>query len=392
MPRAPQISPHAEGLTDQLYSPLADRARASGRPIRPLHIGDTFREPFEGARVDRLRSEAVPMMHAYAPVQGEHELRAAFSEHLLRTRGLRVSPDALQVTAGATSGFAVAIHTLLDVGDEVLLPAPYWPLVRGVVAGRGAVPVEIPFYDRIGSADFDVEAELERRITHKTAAIYVNSPSNPTGVVLGREQLAAIVNVAERHGLWILADEAYMDLAFDETPPPWFAEPEVARRTVTLYTLSKSHGIAGARIGFMTGPERVTRALRGMQMHLAYCAPRPMQYLAIAALREGYGWVEETRRLYARGAELTARAFGAPTPRGGTFLFADVSHLLPAGATSSTPFLEACADRGVLLTPGTVSGTTYERFVRVCFTSVPPTELASALDAISDLTQRSVRP
>lgn len=392
MPRAPQISPHAEGLTDSLYSPLVERAKASGRPIHPLHIGDTFREPFEGARVDRLDPQSTPMMHAYAPVQGEPSLRAEFAEHLARTRGLSIEPDALQVTAGATSGVAIAIHTLLDVGDEVLLPAPFWPLVRGVIESRGAVPVEIPFFDRLRDPGFDLEAVLERAITSKTAAIYVNSPNNPTGATLTKAELDAVVGVAMRHGLWILADEAYMDLAFDGPPPPWFAEPEVARRTVTLYTLSKSHGIAGARIGFLTGPERVTRALRGMQMHLAYCAPRPMQHLAVAALRDGYGWVEETRALYARGAELTARAFGAPTPRGGTFLFADVSRLLPEGAEDSTPFLEACADRGVLLTPGSVSGSAYERFVRVCFTSVSPTQLASALDALADLTRERARP
>lgn len=388
MPRAPGISPHAAGLTDQLYSPLTSRALASGRPVRALHVGDTYREPFEGARVDRLDPARTPGIHAYAPVQGEPELRRAFSEHLARTRDLRIGPDDLQVTAGATAGVAIAVHTLLDVGDEVLLPAPYWPLIRGVFESRGAVPVEVPFFDRLGQPGFDPVVELERRITPRTAAIYVNTPSNPTGATLDADALAGIVQLAARHGLWLFADEAYMDLAFEGHQAPWFASPEAAARTVVFYTLSKSHGIAGARIGFFHGPERVTRALRGMQMHLSYCAPRPMQHLAVAALRDGASWVDETRSLYRAAAERTARAFGVPTPRAGTFLFVDVSDRLPAEATSATAFLEACADRGVLLTPGAVSGKDYARWVRVCFTSVPPAELEDALDAIADLAHR----
>ena len=108
MPRAHAISPFADGLTDQLYSPLFERARASGRKVHPLHIGDTFRGPFEGARVEALSSDAHPDMYMYAPVQGEVALREAFSTHLRATRGVSFRAEDVQVTAGATSGVAIA--------------------------------------------------------------------------------------------------------------------------------------------------------------------------------------------------------------------------------------------------------------------------------------------
>lgn len=382
MPRMPALSPHAEALTDQLYSPLMERAQASGRPIRPLHIGDTWREPYEGARVDRIASRERPWIHTYAPVAGEPELRRAFSDHLRETRGLAVSAEQLQVTAGATSGFAAAVNTLFDVGDEVLVPAPYWPLIRGLIASRGAVPVELPFFDQLGDPTFDVERELERRVTSRTVAIYLNAPNNPSGATMSAEHLDAIARLAARHDLWVLADEAYADLVFDGSRTRTLEHPTLAARTLGFHTLSKSHGIAGARIGFVHGPDAVMRAIRGMQLHLAYCAPRPMQWSAVAALRDGRGWVEETLTFYRDAAASSARVFHAETPAAGTFLFVDVTRWLPRGSENSGAFLEACADRGVLLTPGSVSGRDYARWVRVCFTSVAPTDLASALAEI----------
>lgn len=385
MPRAHAISSFADGLTDQLYSPLLERARASGRPVQPLHIGDTFRGPFEGARVEALSSTAHPDMYMYAPVQGELALREAFAEHLAHTRGVHWRADDVQVTAGATSGIAIAVHTLLDAGDEVLLPAPFWPLVRGVITSRGAVAVEIPFFDRVEDPTFDVEAAFEKHVTPRTAAIYLNSPNNPTGASISREQLDAIARVAHRHELWVISDEAYQDLAWDGVPPAPFDHPKLRERCLTLHTLSKSHGLAGARIGFLNGPERIMRALRGMQMHLAYCAPRPMQHAAVAALREGSAWVEETRRLYRDAAQRTAGAFGVAPPRAGTFLFLDASRWLDPSEPDCSSFLRACADRGVLLTPGSVSGRDYARWVRVCFTAVGSDDLRAALEALNDV-------
>lgn len=388
MPRLPGFSSHAAGLSDQLYSPLVARARASGRTIHPLHIGDTFREPFPGAMAEQVRGAEHPLSHAYPPVQGEPVLREAFARHLTARRGVSLDPAALQVTAGATSGIAAVVQTLLDVGDEVLVPAPYWPLLRGVIAARGAVPVEVPFFDRLADPGFDPEQALESAITERTAALYLNSPNNPSGVALDRAQLDAALRVAIRHDLWIVFDEAYADLTWSGALEAPYLDPAIRERSVVLHTLSKSHGLAGARIGFLHGAERVTPALRGMQMHLAYCAPRPMQFAAARALDEGQGWVEETRALYADGARRTAEVLGARIPDGGTFVFVDVGRFLPEGARDCMPFLEACADRGVLLTPGSVSGSDYARFARICFTSVAPPALADALSAIAEVVSR----
>jgi N-succinyldiaminopimelate aminotransferase len=123
--------------------------------------------------------------------------------------GVELDPECLQVMPGATAGLAVAVAALLAPGDELVLPSPFWPLIRGIVASRGCDPVEVPFFTRLSEPGFDPEAALERAVTPRTAAIYLNDPNNPTGRVLPPEVLDAVARVARRHDLWVIADVAY---------------------------------------------------------------------------------------------------------------------------------------------------------------------------------------
>jgi N-succinyldiaminopimelate aminotransferase len=296
-----------------------------------------------------------------------------------RTRGIALDREAVQVMVGATAGFTVVCSTLLSPGDEVVILAPFWPLIRGIVRAHGAVAVELPFYDRVGQPGFDPEAALEAVITPRTVAVYVNSPSNPTGRVLPVAVVDALARVVRRHGLWLLTDEAYEDLVYTPTrPDPIWARPDVRDRAIACHTLSKSHGMAGSRVGYTHGPLEIMRAVRGVQAFLTYGAPRPLQFAAAHALAEGDAWVESTRRLYAEAGARAAEALGLPAPEGGAFLFLDATPHFHDGEDVHG-FLRRCLDAGVLLTPGNASGRDYGSWVRLCYTVVPPAELADAL-------------
>jgi N-succinyldiaminopimelate aminotransferase len=246
--------------------------------------------------------------------------------------------------------------------------------------------VQIPFFDRVDEPGFDVEAELESRVTDRSAALYINTPHNPTGAILRPATIRAMLRVAERHDLWVISDEAYEEIYFgDERPRPVWTYPEGRGRVVATHTLSKSYGLAGARIGFTHGPEEAMRAIRSAQTFSTYCAARPMQVAAAAALRHGEGWVKEARALYREAAELTARTLGVPRPPGGTFIFFDASDMLDAHDESALPFLERALDAGVLMTPGSACGDAYHRWVRLCFTSVPRSDLERALARLRPL-------
>ena len=387
MPRFPCAAPHTASFSDRVYSTLSARAqRAAGEDeVAPLHIGDTYLEPPPAFRAEMAARARSARNVRYAPVQGLPELLEAIRAKLQRHRGLNVPVERLQVMSGATAGLGVVCQALLSPGDELILPTPTWPLARGLATARAATTIEVPFFTRVGDADFDPEATLEAAVTDRSVAIYLNTPHNPTGVVLEEDIVAAIARVAKRHDLWVLADEAYEDLYYGDAPPPVWAREDLKARVIVSHTLSKSYAIAGARIGFTHGPEEIMGRVRGLQTFMTYCAPTPLQFAAARALDEGDPFLAECRARYREAARLAAEALGVEMPAGGTFVFADVSGLLGPDDVDATPILEACADVGVLVTPGLATGDDYARAIRLCYTAVEPARLSRALERIAPI-------
>ena len=382
MPRHPLHAAHAASLSDRVYGALLDEAKRRGQKFHALNVGDTYLEPLPAARAEAQRAAEHARLHNYAPVQGEPALLDAILERALRTHGSRLERENVQVMSGATGGFTVVASTLLEPDDEVVILAPFWPLIRGIVRSRGAVAVELPFYDRLGDPSFDAEAAIEAAVGPRTVALYVNSPNNPTGRVLPTTAAEAISRVVRRHELWLLADEAYEDLYYTaERPTPIWTRSELRDRSVVCHTLSKSHAMAGSRVGYTHGPSEVMRAVRGVQTFLTYCAPRPLQFGAARALEEGDAWVENARALYGEAGRRAAQTLELSPPEGGTFLFFDAKPHFRAGEDVHG-FLSRCLDAGVLLTPGSASGKDYASWVRLCFSVVPPAELEDALSRL----------
>lgn len=387
MPRHPRVAATSAGLSDRVYSALAERARSLPGPIYPLHVGDTWLDPLPAARAEAQRTADHPRLHGYAPIQGDPALLDAIRARLSQRYGADIDPECLQVMPGATAGLATAIAALLEPGDELLLPSPFWPLIRGIATSRGCAAVEVPFFTRLGDPGFDPEAELERRVTPRTAAIYLNTPHNPTGRVLADDVLAAVARVARRHDLWVLSDEAYEDLVYGEPRAPVWLRADLADRTVATHTLSKSYALAGARVGYTHGPRAAMQAVRGVQAFNLYCAARPMQLGAARALAEGDGWLAGARRAYAEAGREAAAALGVPAPESGAFLFFDASPFFRRGE-GLDGFLERCLEAGVLLTPGPACGREHETWVRLCYTAVPPERLREALRRLAPLVAR----
>jgi N-succinyldiaminopimelate aminotransferase len=382
MPRHPLVSTTSQGLSDRVYSALADRARRMPGPVFPLHVGDTWLQPPDAARDEARDCAHRARTWNYSPIQGEPVLLDAIRGRLRERHGVELDPECLQVMPGATTGLAVAVAALLEPGDELLLPSPFWPLIRGIARGRGCSAVEIPFFTRLGEAGFDPERALEEQVTPRTAAIYVNTPHNPTGRVLADGVVASIARVARRHDLWVISDEAYEDLAYGAPPLPTWRRADLADRTVAVHTLSKSFALAGARVGYAHGPREAMQAVRGVQAFDSYCAARPMQLAAARALTGGGEWLAEARRLYAEAGRSAAAAAGVPAPEAGTFLFVDVSRSLRPGE-GLDGFLERCLSAGVLVTPGPACGQHFSTWVRLCFTAVAPDELRQALERLA---------
>ena len=387
MPRFPRSASRAEGLSDRVFGQLVQRSTARTDHVYPLHVGDTYLEPLPAARAEAQLSSARARLHNYAPVQGEPELLDAIIAKVERRSNVTLARDCVQVMSGATAGLGVVCSALLAPGDEVLLPAPFWPLIRGIIKLQGAVPVEVPLFTELDRPGFDPVAALEQAITPRTVALYLNSPHNPTGRVLPEALISALARLAQRHDLWVLTDEVYEDLWFEAPTPSIWARPDLRERTIASHSVSKAYGLAGARVGFSHGPQEIMQVIRGVQTFYSYCAPRPMQLGAACALRDGDAWLADARERYARAARMAAHALGVRAPQGGTFLFFDAQPHLREGETLMG-FLERCLDAGVMLTPGSASGQAFERWARLCFTSVPEVELAAALERLKPVLGR----
>ena len=361
-------------MPSAVFSPLADRIPEARGPVFPLHVGDTWMEPWEGARMESLRVAEHPGMHRYCPTQGIPELVDALVEKVRAQNGLACERDGVLVCGGATAGLAAAVGALADPGEEVLILAPFWPLIRGIVQALRARPVEVPFYDRVDSAAAALEA-VRAHIGPRAVALYFSTPSNPTGRVLPEPWLAALAELAREAGLWILSDEVYEDYVYrgEHVSIGRFA-PE---RTLSVFSFSKAYGMAGNRVGYLVGPPDAVAQAHKMGVHTVYHAPTASQLAALRALRGGAAWVREARAAYRRAGEDAARVLGLPPPEGSMFLFADASRALDERGIAG--FLEDCFEDGVVVAPGASSGEAYARWIRLCYSSAPPECVAEAV-------------
>ncbi len=377
MPLPPSFATAITNVTGSVYTTLAKKLANHKGEVYSFHVGDTWMEPAEGCRMEDLRVEEFPGMHRYTAPQGHPELLSTLREELGRRHEWDLSRDQILIAAGATGALGAVAGAILDPGDEVLLAAPYWPLIAGIVRSFRGVSVPVPIFAPRLSGD-DIIAALETATTDKTVAVYWNTPNNPSGMALTADEVAAICAWAQGRNLWILADEVYEAYQFaDEVGPAFSLAPE---RTFSTHSFSKTYGMAGNRCGYVVGPGRAISAARKISTHTFYSTPTASQLAATRTLTlpAAFEWVDSARAKYQEVGSRCAEMLGVPAPQGSTFLFVDVGDCL--GDTDSADngpktglnaLLEDLADLGLFLAPGPSFGP-YPHHVRMCFTATPP--------------------
>ncbi|MCW2839345.1 MAG: putative succinyldiaminopimelate transaminase DapC [Aeromicrobium sp.] len=277
--------------------------------------------------VDALRSGR----NQYAPGFGVPELRVAVADHQRRFYGLEVDPDSeVLVTTGATEGIASALLGLVDPGDEVITLEPYYDSYVAMLQMAGAVRRPVT----LRAPDFRLPLdELRAAVTPRTTAILLNSPHNPTGSVLRRDELDAIAAIAIEHDLVVISDEVYEHLTFDDIPHiPIATLPGMAERTLTIASGGKSFSLTGWKIGWATGPERLVAATMGVKQFLTYTSGSPLQPAIAHALAAPDAYFTEfTARLQSQRDQLCdglARlGFDVFVPEGTYFVTTDIRPL-----------------------------------------------------------------
>lgn len=380
----PPLSRAAAAIGQSVFADLAPHIEAylaRGGDLIALHIGDTHRAPPEDARFERVVSGGYDAsLYRYGPIDALGPLREACAA-FLKARGRFPSPlrapSNLLVGSGATHALFCAIRSVVDPGDEVLLAAPYWPLSIGILRASGAHVVEVPLTPRLyASPSLDAGEIFRAAVTERTRAIYLISPNNPDGKVLSRKHLSQILSLAEERDLWVIADEVYADYVYDGEHVPFVSLPGAPDRTIAAYSFSKSHALAGARVGLVVAPEAVVRAALRVSTHSVFNVPVVAQRLALEALQSGDAWMAETVRDYRETRDAVVAALvGAPlefsAPEGGSYVFVDFARLIRDRHIALRDVLAVAVEHGVLLAPGGAFGEAYRTCARLCFTSEP---------------------
>jgi aspartate/methionine/tyrosine aminotransferase len=355
-----------------IFARLREHLAKFSGDIIPLQIGDTHLAP--PARLDQIawRDHEQTDLYGYGAPGGWAPLVDAVAARARERRGIPVTAAGVQIACGATHALACSLQALCDPGDELILFAPHWPLIRGIALARGVVPVEVPYGD---------VTALAAAITPRTAAIYFATPNNPDGAMLGAAQLAEIAALADRHELWLFADEVYDEYGYDATHVS-VASLGAHTRTVTVGSFAKSHAQAGLRVGYALASDPVAAAIRRLVNHTVYNVPVAMQRAAFAALTAGDGFLVAARDRYRAARDRAAAHLHVPTelPAGGAYLWLDFSRWT---RDDCMPMLERIAQAGVLLAPGSAFGTRSGGRARLCFTGVTEDRLDAGVERIN---------
>lgn len=323
----------------------------------------------------------------YTGNRGLPELRENICRYMWERFSVRCTPEHLIVTVGASEAIDLTLRAICEPGDEILVPEPCYVSYAPSVTLSGGAPVAVPCS---AENDFILTPEiLESAITSKTKALILAYPNNPTGAIMTKEQLQAIIPVIEKHDLLVISDEIYAELTYVGKHVSIASLGDMCGRTVVINGFSKAFAMTGWRIGFVSAPAEIDEAMFKIHQYGIMCAPRVSQHAANAALSEGFtdgfSVVEDMRREYERRGRFMVNAFNSLglkcfSPKGAFYVFPSVEKTSLSGEEFATRLLK---ERKVAVVPGSAFGAAGENYVR-CSYATSQENLSEAIGRISD--------
>jgi len=341
------------------FTSLIDRLRKEGRQIINFAVGEPeFVTP--SAVVAATQKALGEGKTRYGDVKGLMALRRGVAEQYSGCNANRII-----ITNGSKQALYNSFQVLLNPGDEVIIPRPYWVSFVEQVKLAGGRPV------LVDTSDFQLDLNrMEAAVSERTRAILINSPNNPTGAVYPLEALKGVAQIAAKHNLFVISDEAYDHFVYDGNRHISFFEIEEIRdRLILTGSFSKTFSMTGFRIGYVLAPEEISLAIAKLQGHLTGNVCSFAQYGALAAMNVGDQLLESQRSDLEHkrdvALELIGETFDCVRPQGAFYLFPDVSSCLQKGETSDQFSARILQDAGVAVVPGVAFG--WEGHVRISY-------------------------
>lgn len=317
----------------------------------------------------------------YTGNSGLLELREEIGRYLDRRFGLSYSADEILVTVGGSEAIDIGFRTMLDPGDEVIIPEPCYVSYLPCVKLAGGVPVRLPLEEK---DQFKLTKEkLLSAITDKTKILVLPFPNNPTGAILNREELQIIADIVKEHDLFVMSDEIYSELNYEGGHVSIASIPGMRERTIVINGFSKSYAMTGWRLGYAAGPKEIMKQMLKIHQFVIMCAPTTSQYAAIEALRNGDEDVRRMRESYDERRRFLVNALnemGLPCfePKGAFYVFPNISAY---GMTSEEFARRLLEQERVAVVAGTAFGECGEGFLRISY-AYSIDNLKKALDKI----------
>jgi len=304
----------------------------------------------------------------YTSNAGLKELRCEISNYIMRKQGIKYDPiNEILVTVGGSEAIDVALRCMVNPGDEVIIPQPCYVSYEPCAVMADAVPVIINLKHE---NEFRLTAEeLEAAITDKTKILILAFPNNPTGAIMEKKDLEAIAEVIIKHDLYVISDEIYSELSYNEAHVSIATLPGMRERTIMINGFSKAYAMTGWRLGYACGPELIMKQMTKLHQFAIMCAPTTSQYAAVEALKHGDGDVAEMRESYNQRRRFLMYQFREMglecfEPYGAFYVFPCIKEF---GMTSEDFAMRFLEEEKVAVVPGTAFGDCGEGFLRISY-------------------------
>lgn len=385
MPQFPERADRVEKVPASVFERFREKMKEKGSYLIRLHIGDTYLHPRYSLPISDEFIKKRPFFNRYCNTFGVERFCRVLRKKLQEDNGFSISEGNILTTNGATNALSASVLSLMNPGEEILVLTPCWPFFPGMVKMADAQVVEVPFYTELyQNSELAIEDYLQKYLTSRTVALYLNTPNNPSGKVLNQGQLQQLADFAKKNKLWIISDEAYDGLVFEGHDHICIATlPRLFEQTISIFTFSKSFMFAGLRLGYVVADEKVIEVINKTMVHQLYSPSTLSQYMMVQPVLDRHSWIPALCQEYQEMRDMIIENLEFPVrpPEGTYFLFFSIADML--NGRDYWDVIDDLLEEGVSVAPGEDFGKGYENYIRICFTGEPPERLMSATERIN---------